>query len=147
MPQYLLILLYIDAGSSGEEDLSSDEEEPAGVSWSRPSHLWISRKDQRDLKDFQVCRTALLLFLPTEYDCCCSVSDLGSITILIIIEVDIVYRGSENVLNVLYIIPAYTCTRLHIAWSLTNCTVHVDGRAIMCCYCYIILKIYTCICM
>ena len=41
IPQYLLILLYIDAGSSGEEDLSS-----AGVSWSRPSHLWISHKDQ-----------------------------------------------------------------------------------------------------
>ena len=49
----------------GEEDLSSDEEEPVGVSRSRPSHLWISRKDQQDLKDFQVCRTALLLFLPT----------------------------------------------------------------------------------
>ena len=81
------------------------------------------------------------------YDCCCSVSDLGSITILIIIEVDIVYRGSENVLSVLYIIPAYTCTRLHIAWSHTKCTVHVDGRVIMCYYCYIILKIYTCICM
>ena len=65
MPQYLLIMLYIDAGSSGKEDLSSDEEESAGVSWSRTSHLWISRKDQQDLKDFQVCRTALLLFLPT----------------------------------------------------------------------------------
>ena len=45
-------------------------------------------------------------------------------------------RGSENVLNVLYIIPAYKCTRLHIAW-LHTCTVHVDGRVIMCYYCYI----------
>ena len=74
------------------------------------------------------------------YDCCCSVSDLGSSTILIIIEVDIVYGGSENVLNVLYIIPAYTCTRLHIHIAWSHCTVHVDGRVIMCCYCYIILK-------
>ena len=67
------------------------------------------------------------------YDCCCSVSDMGSITILIIIEVNIVYRGSENILNVLYITPAYT--RLHIAWSHT-CMVHVDRRVIMCYYCF-----------
>ena len=50
--------------SAGEEDLSSDEEESVGVSWSWPFHLSPSRKNQGDLKDFQVCRTAIFLLLP-----------------------------------------------------------------------------------